>query len=40
MYDPNDAVGRLLFNVLAMVTEFSVISTRRDGDLPKVSAAA
>ncbi len=22
MYDPNDAVGRLLFNVLAMVAEF------------------
>ena len=40
VYDPNDAVGRLLFNVLAMVAEFSVISTRRDGDLPKVSAAA
>ena len=27
VYDPNDAVGRLLFNVLAMVAEFSVIST-------------
>lgn len=22
LYDPNDAVGRLLFKVLAMVTEF------------------
>ncbi|MET3808814.1 DNA invertase Pin-like site-specific DNA recombinase [Nakamurella sp. UYEF19] len=22
MYDPNDAVGRLLFNVLAMIAEF------------------
>ena len=22
MYDPSDAVGRLLFNVLAMVAEF------------------
>jgi hypothetical protein len=34
VYDPTDAVGRLLFNVLAIVAEFSVISTRRDGDLP------
>ena len=31
VYDPTDAVGRLLFNVLAMVAEFSVISTRRYG---------
>src|SRR5687768_5310104 len=31
VYDPTDAVGRLLFNVLAMVAEFSVIWTRRDG---------
>ena len=29
VYDPNDPVGRLLFNVLAMVAEFSVIWTRR-----------
>jgi DNA invertase Pin-like site-specific DNA recombinase len=29
VYDPTDAVGRLLFNVLAMVAEFSVIWTRR-----------
>ena len=34
VYDPNDAVGRLLFNVLAMVAEFSVISTRRAADVP------
>jgi len=27
VYDPTDAVGRLLFNVLAMVAEFSVIWT-------------
>jgi len=33
VYDPNDAVGRLSFNVLAMVAEFSVISTRRRGDV-------
>ncbi len=39
-YDPTDAVGRLLFNVLAMVAEFSVIWTRRDGHLPELSAAA
>ena len=29
VHDPTDPVGRLLFNVLAMVAEFSVISTRR-----------
>jgi DNA invertase Pin-like site-specific DNA recombinase len=40
LHDPNDPVGRLLFNVLAMVAEFSVISTRRDGDLHRVRAAA
>jgi len=37
---PNDAVGRLLFNVLAMVAQFSVIWTRRDACLPNVGAAA
>ncbi len=32
VYDPTDAVGRLLFNVLAMVAEFSVIRLRtREG---------
>jgi DNA invertase Pin-like site-specific DNA recombinase len=40
VYDPTDAVGRLLFNVLAMVAEFSVISTRRSGDVPRVGTAA
>ena len=40
VYDPTDAVGRLMFNVLAMVAEFSVIRTRRDGHLPELSAAA
>ena len=41
VYDPNDAVGRLLFNVLAMVAEFSVIWTRRSsGFLPGAMAAA
>ena len=29
VHDPTDPVGRLLFNVLAMVAEFSVIWTRR-----------
>jgi len=40
VYDPTDPVGRLLFNVLAMVAEFSVIWTRRDVRLPDVRAAA
>ena len=40
IYDPTDAVGKLLFNVLAMVAEFSVISTRRSGDVPRVGTAA
>ena len=40
LHDPDDPVGRLLFNVLAMIAEFSVISTRRDGHLPEVRAAA
>lgn len=38
VYDPTDAVGKLLFNVLAMIAEFSVISTRRGGDVPAVGA--
>jgi len=40
IHDPTDPVGRLLFNVLDMVAEFSVIWTRRCGDLPEVRAAA
>ncbi|WP_246166140.1 recombinase family protein [Nocardioides psychrotolerans] len=40
VYDPTDAVGKLLFNVPAMVAEFSVISTRRSGDVPRVGTAA
>jgi hypothetical protein len=40
VYDPTDPVGRLLFNVVAMVAEFSVISTRRIADLPDVRVAA
>ena len=30
VYDPTDPVGRLLFNVLAMVAEFEVIRTPAD----------
>jgi DNA invertase Pin-like site-specific DNA recombinase len=40
VHDPTDPVGRLLFNVLAMVAEFSVIWTRRDARLPNVRVAA
>jgi DNA invertase Pin-like site-specific DNA recombinase len=40
VYDPTDAVGRLLFNVLAMVAEFSVIWTRRDAHFPDGRVAA
>ena len=40
VYDPTDPVGRLLFNVLAMVAEFSVIWTRRCAGLPDVGVAA
>jgi DNA invertase Pin-like site-specific DNA recombinase len=40
VYDPTDPVGRLLFNVLAMVAEFSVIWTRRFAHLPPLVAAA
>ena len=40
VYDPTDAVGRLLFNVLAMVAEFSVISTRRCSELPQDEGVA
>lgn len=31
VYDPTDPVGRLLFNVFAMVAEFSVIWTAAGG---------
>ena len=40
VHDPTDPVGRLLFNVLAMVAEFSAISTRRAADVPALGAAA
>jgi len=40
LHDPTDPVGRLLFNVLAMVAEFSVIWTRRDAHLPDLGVAA
>ena len=35
IHDPTDPVGRLLFNVLAMVAEFSVISTRPERRRPE-----
>jgi hypothetical protein len=37
--DPATSPGRLLFGILASLAAFSVISTRRDGDLPEVRAA-
>lgn len=40
IHDPNDPTGRLLFNVLAMIAEFSVIWTRRGARLPDVRVAA
>jgi DNA invertase Pin-like site-specific DNA recombinase len=40
VHDPTDPVGRLLFNVLAMVAEFSVISTRRAAHVPVLGAVA
>jgi DNA invertase Pin-like site-specific DNA recombinase len=40
VHDPTDPVGRLLFNVLAMIAEFSVISTRRVPDVPAVGTPA
>jgi DNA invertase Pin-like site-specific DNA recombinase len=39
-HDPTDPIGRLLFNALAMVAEFSVIWTRRIVRLPALGAAA
>jgi DNA invertase Pin-like site-specific DNA recombinase len=39
VHDPTDPVGRLLFNVFAMVAEFSVISTRRYDYLLEVRCA-
>jgi DNA invertase Pin-like site-specific DNA recombinase len=39
VHDPTDPVGRLLFNVLAMVAEFSVISTRRGAEVPALGVA-
>ena len=39
-HDPTDPVGKLLFGVLALAAEFSVIWTRRDARLPDVRVAA
>jgi DNA invertase Pin-like site-specific DNA recombinase len=38
LHDPTDLVGRLLFNVLAMVAEFSVISTPISSDCGRARA--
>jgi Resolvase, N terminal domain len=38
--DTMTAQGKLFFTILAAFAEFSVISTRRDGHLPEVRAAA
>jgi len=38
VHDPLDPVGRLLFNVLGMIAEFSVIWTRRCGDSSRAPA--
>jgi DNA invertase Pin-like site-specific DNA recombinase len=40
LYDPGRSDGKMFFNILATFAEFSVISTRRDGRLPEVRAAA
>jgi DNA invertase Pin-like site-specific DNA recombinase len=38
--DTTTSTGRLVFHIFAALAEFSVISTRRDGHLPEVRAAA
>jgi DNA invertase Pin-like site-specific DNA recombinase len=38
--DTSTAIGRMFFHILDAIAEFSVISTRRDGHLPEVRAAA
>jgi DNA invertase Pin-like site-specific DNA recombinase len=40
VHDPNDPVGRLLFNVLAMVAEFSVKWTSWGSEIPGLAPAA
>jgi DNA invertase Pin-like site-specific DNA recombinase len=40
IYDPADPMSKMFFNMLAVFAEFSVISTRRDGHLNEVRAAA
>jgi len=37
--DTSTAVGRMFFQILGAIAEFSVISTRRHGSLPEVRAA-
>ena len=38
--DTSTAVGRMFFQILGAIAEFSVISTRRADDIPDVRAAA
>lgn len=38
--DTTSSGGRLVFHVFAALAEFSVISTRRSGDVPRVGTAA
>jgi DNA invertase Pin-like site-specific DNA recombinase len=40
IYDPADPMSKMFFNMLAVFAEFSVISTRRDGHLLEMRAAA
>jgi hypothetical protein len=40
IYDPSDPLGMMFFNILVTFAEFSVISTRRDGHLLEMRAAA
>ena len=38
--DTSTAIGRMFFQILGSIAEFSVISTRRASDVPTVGAAA
>jgi len=38
--DTSTAVGRMFFQILGSIAEFSVISTRRDAEILDVKAAA
>ena len=38
--DTSTAIGRMFFQILGSIAEFSVISTRRASDVPTVGTAA